>query len=102
MGVWPLGRCCPGFWVSVQPSQLDGGVRAGELMGVRTGVSELVEADKAMIELSAELKRVSAELSALSEIDPLTGAIKRRFFDRRRPHRCCARLLDFLTNWWPG
>ena len=48
-------------------------------MGVRTDVSELVEAGKAMIELSAELKRVSAELSALSEIDPLTGAIKRRF-----------------------
>ena len=57
--------------------------RDGGLVGVRIDISELMQRDKSLVELNLELERVNAELSALSETDPLTGLANRRQFDRR-------------------
>lgn len=64
--------------------------RDGGLVGVRIDVTELMERDRELARVIAELDAANAELRGQTETDPLTGVANRRRFDRELEAACAA------------
>lgn len=60
----------------------------GGLVGVRIDVTELMERDRELARVNAELDVANAELRRQAETDPLTGVANRRRFERELAAAC--------------
>jgi diguanylate cyclase (GGDEF)-like protein len=75
-----------GLWVRTYQHR----TREGGLVGVRIDVTELMQRDRELAQVVAELDVANAELRRQAETDPLTGVANRRRFDREFAAACSA------------
>jgi diguanylate cyclase (GGDEF)-like protein len=75
-----------GLWVRTYERR----TREGGLVGVRIDVTELMQRDRELAQVVAELDAANAELRRQADTDPLTGVANRRRFERKLASACQA------------